>query len=349
MKANQVTRTFTGTVPNCSACLTDAGAKGFFFEKTWKAAYTTNNTTGSGGSRKCTGATTLNVQNGGGGSQVLFSGGWLNANPPKFMSARKVIKKVAWIDPGVTASTDQLRLGLAYLSSSITNGAAIIVPLGPSAADSYPVNSGAYVAARQTVIDALNRNWPTGVTLPSLRNGGTPMASALVHVAQYFTQNGTYTSNFGATYELAAFKQNAVGRMNVPWVSTSTTSFCWSCQKSAVIIVTDGSPNGEALPTAIKTYDDAMYKLAANCGPNPSCSGGMTSACCSPSDGTNPPSPLPRVGAWLHDPGNTPLNDLYPTALNGKQSLMTSAVSFNLPPGKAQTILQAADNIRGGS
>jgi type IV pilus assembly protein PilY1 len=350
-----ITNTFTGTLPNCTSCLTGSGASGFYFYKNWTAAYTVNNvtTTGKGKTTTCSG-TTLQTQSGGGSNTVLFSGGWLNANPPKFMSARKVIKDTAWIDPATTQPTDQLRIGLSYVSTNISNNAAIVVPLGPSAASSFPVSPSAFVTARQTVLDALNhRSWPSG-GLPSLRSGGTPMATGLFHVGQYFTQPNTYTTKFGSTYELSAFAQTSAGLMNAPWVGSGTTSICWSCQKSAVIVVTDGSPNSElTFPAAINTYDDAVYKLtppvtppgAGNCGPSTSCSTSPTSACCSPSDSSsNPPSKLPRVAAWLHE------NDLRPSDLNGNQNLMVSTISLNLPAGsKGQFILNATANMSGGT
>jgi type IV pilus assembly protein PilY1 len=344
-----VNRTFTGTIPGCSACLTDANARGFFFYKNWIAAYQTRDVQGSGGNRHCTGSTTTRTQSGGGTNTVLFSGGWLNANPPKFMSARKVIKNSAWIDPNVTKSTDQLRIGLSYLSTNITNGAAIVVPVGPSAADSFPINASKFVEARQLILNALNhRNWPSNVTLPSLASGGTPLATALFHVGQYFSQPSVvYTTKFGGSYELPAFAQSSGGLMQAPWVTSSTASICWSCQKTSVIIVTDGSPNSEmTFPAAIMpSYADATYKIDANCGPNQTaaCNQTSNSRCCSPSDSSSkPPSPLPRVASWLHD------NDLHPSDLNNKQSITVSAVSFNLPAGNARTILQATANMSGG-
>jgi type IV pilus assembly protein PilY1 len=342
-----VTKTFTGSLPNCSACLTDAGAKGFYFYKNWTAAYTTNNT--GGWPKSCTGSTTTNYRTGGGTATLLLSGGWLNANPPKFMSARKVIKDMAWIDPNVSANTDQLRLGLSYFSTSIGNGAAIIVPLGPGAADSYPVNPVAYVTARQTLLDALNHThggaagWPTGITLPSLADGGTPMATGLFHVGQYFTTPGTYTSWFSsASYELSAFKETTPGRMNASWAGSSSTSFCWSCQKSAIVLVTDGSPNTEmTFPTKINSQQNNVYTLPTNCNAGTSCTTSPISKCCSPTD-NSAPSKLPRIASFLHEKDNVPL------VLNSDQLLAVSAISFNLPPGNAQTILQATANMGGG-
>ncbi len=351
--------TITFTLPNCSACLTNAGAPGFYFY-TYTYSYHKANRYRSGTWHCDDGVGTATATQG-----VYFSGGWLNANPPKFMSARKVIKDTAFIDPGATASTDQLRIGLSYMSNastgmgcpvSISNGAAIVVPVGPSQANSYPPNSSAYVAARQLILDALNHTnggaagWPTGITLPSLTCGGTPMATGLFHIGEYFTQYPlVYTPAFGSSYELSSFKQSSAGLMNAPWVSSSTTTFCWACQKSAIIIVTDGSPNSEmtfpAVFTGTSPYDQNVYTLATNCGAGSatSCSGSTASKCCSPSDGTSAtPSKVPRVAAWLHE------HDLSPSALNGTQNLAISAVSFHLPAGNAQTILQATANMGGG-
>ncbi|HVO19471.1 MAG TPA: hypothetical protein VMU15_09455 [Anaeromyxobacter sp.] len=345
----------TFTLPNCSACLTNAGAAGFYFY-TYTYGYGNASTHTSHGVTTCTPATATATATTG----AYFSGGWLNANPPKFMSARKVIKNTAWIDPAHSANTDQLRIGLSYMSSAttsnpyncpvtISNGSVIVVPVGPSQANSYPPSSSAYVTARQLILDALNHThggaagWPSGVTLPSLECGGTPMATGLFHLGQYFTQPGTYTTAFGSSYELTSFAQTSKGLMNASWVDTNSKVFCWYCQKSAVIIVTDGSPNSEmTFPTAINSYDQAVYTQAGNCGAGTTCSGSTASACCSPTD-TSAPAKVPRIAAWLHE------HDLSPSYLNGNQLLMTSAVSFNLAAGNAQTILQATANMGGGT
>lgn len=358
------TKTFTGTLPNCSACLTNTLGKGFYFYKNWTAAFTTNTHNNSG---TCNG-TQINYRYAGGGTNrgtatALMTGGWLNANPPKFMSARKVIKETAIIDPAVTKTTDQLRLGLSYTSTASTssgcpvtipNSTAIIVPLGPNTANSYPPNPTAFVQARQYILDALNHThggaagWPSGVNLPELSCGGTPLATALFHVGQYFTTAGTYTSSFGSSsYELSPYAQTTAGWMNVPWVSSSSTSFCWSCQNSAVIIVTDGSPNSEmSFPSQITSAGGNTYQAPNNCGSGSTSACNVTSpsACCSPSDNSsNPPSRLPRVASWLRN------NDLVPSALNNPQNLTVSAVSFNLPANNAQTILKATANMGVGS
>ena len=333
-----VAKTVEVKLPGCEACLKDAGAPGFFFYSSYRYAYRINVVSGG----KCTGTTTGSGT--GGARTVLFSGGWLNANPPKFMSARKVIKQSAWIDPDKAASTDQLRFGLSFVSSDYGNRAHIVVPLGPAKGDAYPVNPSKMVEARQVVMNALNHVWPSGVTLPSLRSGGTPLASGLFRMGQYFSAPKVYTNAFGATYEQSAFAQTSAGLMKASWVDTSTAAICWSCQKNAVIIVTDGSPNSEiGFPVAIKSEADAAYDLAVNCGgANLACTGNPNNRCCSPTD-TSARSRLPRVASWLHN------HDLRPTEFTGEQTLVTSAVSFNLEAGNAQSILQATANMGGGS
>ncbi len=295
---------------------------------------------------------------------VFFSGGWLNANPPKFMSARKVIKDTIWIDTTKAASnSDSARFGLAFFSSSISTGtgAQIIVPLGPDKAHSYPAdstaNKAAMATARQLILDALNhRNWPTG-GLPSLLSGGTPMSAGLFRMGQYLSQPNLYRngagsttfSGFGAAYELTSpaspynprvdFTQTARGMMNAPWVTTDQCSICWSCQTSAVILVTDGSPNeNDTTPTPIPnlfdTYMDGPY--FANCGPT-------GSNCISPAD--NRQSVIPRIAYWLNN------NDLRPGLIEPvlKQVVSVSPISINLPAGAARNILNAVANMGGGT
>ncbi len=324
--------TITPPAGAVSGCLLGASAPGFYFFN-WEAAYPYKD--GSCNDQ-------VGTQS---GTKVLFSGGWLNANPPKFMSARKVMKETVWIDPGHTAPTDQLRFGLTYTSTALTNNAQLVVPLGPSQANSYPVNPAKMVEARQYVLNALNRKFASGQSAPALANGGTPMASGLFRVGQYFTQPGTYTNAFGASYEIGAFAQTAIGSMKASWVDASYDSICWSCQKSAIIVVTDGSPNTEmGFPATINSYGAAAYALGGNCaGATNNCNPRTKNQCCSPSDTTgNPPSRLPRVAAWLHE------NDLR-SDLNNAQNLFVHAVSFNLPPGNAQNILQATANMSEGT
>jgi hypothetical protein len=175
-------------------------------------------------------------------------------NPPKFMTARKVIKSTVWMDSGdptISKNLDAARFGLAVL-----NGTRIVVPLGPDKPHSFddtstgipaPIiratNRAATAVVRQKIVDAMNR---VGTGYPDLSNGSTPMASAMVDLGNYFSgKMGSGTS----TWELTK------GAVNAPWAGAGTPqcTFCWGCQNSAVLLVTDGSPNtepatGDALP-----------------------------------------------------------------------------------------------------
>jgi type IV pilus assembly protein PilY1 len=285
------------------------------------------------------------------GRIALFSGGWLNANPPKFMSARKVVKDTVWIDPARPSNSDLARFGLSYYTTALTDRAAIVVPLGPSRANTYPTNWTRMVEARQLILDAVNHSWPGGVTLPALANGATPTASALFRLGQYYSSPNYYTSRFGSSYEIAAFRESTTGLMRASWAgSADQKSICWGCQENAIILVTDGSPNTEiTLPATLRSYDQGGYQLTGNCGPAQTtrCNGSPNSLCCSPSQTlSDPPSYAPRVASWLHASTTDLRDDL---SLNNPQNVTVSTVSFNLPPGNARTILQATANMGGGS
>ena len=354
-------KTVTTTVnpPNCMNYLFGGSgitATGFYFYN-WSAAYRANNST-------CSGTTTLTQS---GGPVLALAGGWLNANPPKFMSARHTVKATVWIDPLNPAPSDLTRFGLAYFSGNITNSAQIVVPLGPDSVNTFPTNPAKMVQARQLILDAYNHKWPSGVNLPSLANGSTPTATSLFHIGQYFTNPGLYTAKFGSSYELAAFAQSTGGAMKASWAqgNPNQCSVCWGCQSNSVIIITDGSPNSEGtLPAAIKTYANTAYFSTTNCGGTNA--GGKSNAttcsnpvnttkdnvCCSPSDSVSNPSYLPRVAAWLN------LNDIRSDlSVNNPQVVNTFTVSFNLPSpatnppllSDAEYILSATANLGGGT
>jgi type IV pilus assembly protein PilY1 len=243
--------TITPSDSECRRCLfgdASTAAKGFYFYA-YKAADGTT------------------------GRYVVFSGAWLNANPPKFMAARKVIKDMVWMDPVTPSALDSVRFGLAIL------GARIIVPLGPDKPHTFPPAAAEFKQARQYMLDALNRKI-TGV--PSFMSGSTPMATTLFGVGQYFSSPGKYTAEFGSTFESASLQQSTAGAVNAPWAQSNPNqcSICWGCQQNSIIIVTDGSPNSEsALPATMASYDQNTYTSATNCGPGTSCQVGAAATC----------------------------------------------------------------------
>ncbi|MCM2333102.1 MAG: PilC/PilY family type IV pilus protein, partial [Anaeromyxobacteraceae bacterium] len=286
------------------------------------------------------------------GPTVLFTGWWLNANPPKFMTARKVVKDVVWIDPTKPSNLDQARFGLAVLNTPDSSGTTsanrnrIIVPVGPGKADSFPVNVSAMVKARQLILDAMNRrNWPAGAIV-AMASGATPIAPALARVGQYFASAGRYSALLGVA-DSAYYTEATPGQMQAPWAS-GNCAICWACQASAVILVTDGAPNNERstdpadaydyTPPGMRTYAEASY--VGNCGAATSYTN-----CRSASDGN--PTYVPRVAAWLND---TDLRTDF--SVSNPQNLTTSAIGYGIKTtfGTTSTwnILESTAKMGGG-
>jgi len=274
--------------------------------------------------------------------QLRFAGTWLDANPPKFMTARQVVKDLAWMDPASPSSLDQVRFGLSILPTS--NPAIIVVPLGPDCPGSFPATQTGFAQARQYILNAVNKQ-PT--SLYSAISGGTPLATTLFRIGQYFTTPGVYTTAFGSSYELSQFKESVAGLANAPWAQNNPNqhSICWGCQQSSVVIITDGSPNSEmtfpggicssaSSPACSVGFDQTTFTNAANCGAN-------GANCIDPVDGQI--AVLPRVASWLH-------NDDLRTDLSvpDPQTVQTYAVSFNITVQAAMNILNATANMGAG-
>lgn len=307
--------------PECHACLgpgTDGtGVPGFFF-------YRLNYARRSGG--------TVTFPAANRPPAFLLRGTYLNATPPKFVSARKVVKDLAWIDPAKPNRLDQVRQGLSILCTSCGSfqKATLVVPLGPDKANSFsdPPNPQNFVQARQFMIDAVNAKPGLGFH-PA--NSATPLASALFNVGQYFSSPGFYTAQFGSSsYEIDSFKETAAGTVNAPWVTSEQCSICWPCQQNSIVLVTDGAPNNEmTFPGTISNYDTTGYTAAANCG-----AGGTL---CFGTD------PAPRVASWLHGTQIRP-----GTTLGRDQMVTVQTISFGLFDPKALQLLQATANLGAG-
>ena len=152
-----------------------------------------------------------------------------------------------WLDPNVSYATDQVRFGLSILgaTSNKTAAARLVVPLGPSKANTFPGVATEFAKVRQLIIDVLNKKQLSTLNLAS---GSTPMAGALFNVGQYFTTKGrnVYTNAFGSTYQSANFNEDAVGLRRGFARALGhgrTAPSAGPCQTSSILIVTDGSPN----------------------------------------------------------------------------------------------------------
>ncbi len=283
--------------------------------------------------------------NSGGTRRVIFDGWWLNLNPPKFMTARKVIKATVWMDaadPSISKNLDAARFGLAVL-----NGTRVVVPLGPDKPHSFDstgtgaaANRAATAVVRQKIVDALNR---VGTGYPNLANGATPVAGALVDLGNYFS--GKMSS--GNLVETSA------GTVSAPWAGPGSQqcTICWGCQNSAILLVTDGSPNSETVPATFNgspsswtTYDEATY--VSNCGAKTNSTSTSYPRCISPSLGRA--TLVPRIASWLH--GVDKRSELT-TPLD--QVVAVSTIGYGIqtvfgPTSRQWTLLTAAANMGGG-
>jgi type IV pilus assembly protein PilY1 len=282
----------------------------------------------------------------------------------------------------VSYPTDQVRFGLSILGTTFSiNAARIVVPLGPSRANTFPGVATEFAKVRQLIIDVLNKKQQSGLNLAS---GSTPMAGALFNLGQYFTKKGrnVYANAFGSAFQVTAYDEDTAGLVGAtlaPWAS-GNCSVCWGCQTSSILIVTDGSPNSEMTwPTSLAGYGASTYSSQTNCGqstgytgasayknfsPNTNvptaqttyipptnytqCRTAPFSACCSPSDGNStPPSYMPRIAYWLNNPEKAPGNDLRPE-FDKLQNLSVYTVSFGVRDRQALAILTATANMGGG-
>jgi type IV pilus assembly protein PilY1 len=293
--------------------------------------------------------------------QVVFKGDFLNGYPPKHVIARKVVKDIAKLDPANPKSTDDIRFGLTVFTASSSaggfstsfragDGGRLIVPVGPSCGSSFPVNRSAFGTARQAIVDAVNAVDATGLTPPYVPFGGnTPLAETLFNAGQYFTNTGAsalYSSLFGSGWVRATFDENAAGAVNASWASSGTNhSFCWPCQHSSIIVVTDGAPNQDSnLPRGSTTTAHANFgptndfrywsNPTLDC---PACkcdlSDGGTGTSCSLSSPVIPssgriPNMMHKVAYFLAQ------TDLRPDLANGSrpQNVSTYTISFGLDP-----------------
>jgi type IV pilus assembly protein PilY1 len=391
---NPITNPVTGAFINLGAgCTTCMASRGFYI---YSLSYV-KNVTKSGSKYTVNYNTNAPIP--------LFKGTFLNANPPKFVSGRKVIKDVAWMDPANQTKMDQVRMGLSILNSNSSSilQAKLIVPVGPDKSASYPPTQTGFRQARQYLLSVLNGDptkyvdavTPTVVVCDGSTtgtsgfqngffhpaSGSTPLGSAIFNVGQYFTavSPSLYTNLFGATgcktpggtsvsciapnlsgTTISEFAETSAGRTNAPWakaIGNTQCSFCWDCQNSSVVVVTDGSPNSEiGFPTTLKTYGTAAYSLASNCNGTYAAQASVPSTdktfkCKEPVDGLA--AGVPRIADWLHTMAAqgqfAPKGLRYDHVLGGKErALSVDSIGINIKDDAAKAILNAIAEMAGG-
>ncbi|WP_375768206.1 pilus assembly protein PilY [Archangium gephyra] len=185
-----------------------------------------------------------------------FSGRFLNFNPPKYVTAKTVLK-------GILRDMRQVRVGISYFDAdNSVHGALMSMPQGPTC-EALSADPRAFETVRPSYLAAVD----------ALRfKAATPLAESLLNVGQYFSSsNAVYTDVFGFdTSFLKSGFQNAL-------LSRPERSWCWACQATSIVIVTDGEPsadehvpagtleelNGGAVecPASEPCPEDALHKL----------------------------------------------------------------------------------------
>jgi type IV pilus assembly protein PilY1 len=171
---------------------------------------------------------------------IWYTGNYLNFFPPKFVVVRKIVKDLI-------ATQSKVRMALASFNG--TEGMQLQKDFNPPCGLSLNPNSS-FDSNRSTYVGLLD-------DLEFV--GGTPLAMTLFDVGRFYHSPGLPW--FGNTWE----------ENNNDYESSSTANqfaICYSCQKSSVIILTDGVPtpgDGNGLPDRVASLADvAAKKYAGN-------------------------------------------------------------------------------------
>jgi type IV pilus assembly protein PilY1 len=170
---------------------------------------------------------------------LYFTGNFLNFRPPKFVVLRKVMKDVLM-------DVKRVRLGFATFDGN--SGGILNSKLNPSCNLVYPPSPSSFDSNRSSTL--------TAIKAVNFTNS-TPLAETLLNVGQYYRSSGLPW--FNSTYRKAG-----ASTKNFEPGAGNQASVCFACQKSAVIIITDGLSN---LDSAIPGTDFAanpMTIAAAN-------------------------------------------------------------------------------------
>lgn len=158
-----------------------------------------------------------------GSSRYFFIGNLLNFYPPKYVIARKVFRDLI-------GYTRRIRQGLMTFDlSNSSSGAYVRWNLNPAC--NQLESDSSFDSNRQSLWNKLDSMSYTDF------NTWTPLGEALMNIGQYFACDGVYSSYYG--YQI---KNTGLGQSNQCQTTTVSRAFCYKCQKSYAVIVTDGLP-----------------------------------------------------------------------------------------------------------
>jgi type IV pilus assembly protein PilY1 len=245
----------------------------------------------------------------------IFWGRFLNFNPPKYVTAKAVLKQVI-------KDLQNTRAGISVFTTSgvLTS---MLKAQNPSCSVALNDASG-FDTQRASYINAVN-----GLTFTT----GTPLAKSLLNVGYYFTSDDSVyqtSFNFGTNYTYPAAFKNAA-------LTSDNRSVCWGCQTNAVIILTDGEPSGDTFTPTMADRVRVVNGGPTYCPDSQPCGGGSA---INRDMGSN-------LTSYLDDNANYYLDDvaklLYQQDLQrntpdvvgdfdtyGKQSVITYTVGFGI-------------------
>jgi len=264
----------------------------------------------------------------------IFWGRFLNFNPPKYVTLRVALKRT------FDALGEQELGGMRVSFSSFlatTPYSSMGERLNPSC-DQSAADASAFQPFRARYIDTINAlSFSTG----------TPLARSLLNAGYFFTSGDDVYRDafgFGQSYGYPlAFRNDAL--------DSPGRSVCWGCQTSAVIIVTDGEPNGDSLPAATLSQLRTLNGGPVYCPDSQPCGYGSLS---SRDKGTNPDDVSDDNPNYLLDDvakllATQDLQRASPEVIGdfdttGSQHLLTYAVGFGID----SNLLENAAGAGGG-
>jgi type IV pilus assembly protein PilY1 len=161
----------------------------------------------------------------------IFRGRFLNFNPPKYVAVRAALKKVI-------SQLSGLRAGMSYFANT-TPSTRLAYSQNPSCSQVLS-NPSSFDNNRAAYINTVNSlSFSTSSTL----------ARSLLNVGYYFTSGDDVYRDafgFGVNYSYPNEFRNAA-------LTSESRSWCWGCQHSAIILIADGDPSSDSLPSGLLT------------------------------------------------------------------------------------------------
>ncbi|ADO69052.1 pilus assembly protein PilY [Stigmatella aurantiaca] len=186
----------------------------------------------------------------------ILWGRFLNFNPPKYVTAKAVLKQVI-------KDLRRVRVGFSTFNATASTNVQKMNP----ACQEILSNPEAFADDRADYIAKINS---------LVFNTSTPLARSLLNAGYYFTSHqGVYRDTtdggfgFGNANPLTGYSYPADFKNDA--LTSETRTVCWGCQSSSIIMITDGEPTNDSLGTNVVTRIRAINGGPVNCPPSRPC------------------------------------------------------------------------------